>query len=134
MTALEEYAALARQLSAQRRGADRAAIAEAERRRALQAGLDQLGRRLAAQRQRLGQLGRAIGAATPGTDLAVPSGADTASSDADLAAASGPAVPLAVPAPTVMAPSGPGHSGAVGSGGAAAVPGRPGVGAYGGFD
>ncbi|WP_446215999.1 hypothetical protein [Micromonospora sp. IBHARD004] len=129
MTAFEEYAALARQLAGQRRGADRAATAEAERRRALHAGVDQLGQRLAAQRQRLDQLGRAIGAAA---SAAVPR-AGLAPSGGDLAAASGSAVPSAAsaaPASTVVAPSGPGHPGAAGPGGAAAAAGRPEVGAY----
>ncbi|NES39543.1 hypothetical protein G3554_25910, partial [Micromonospora sp. PPF5-17] len=59
MTGFEEYAALARELSARQRGGERAVAAEAERRRALQAAVDQLGQRLAAQGQRLDQLGRA---------------------------------------------------------------------------
>ncbi|RZU77146.1 hypothetical protein EV384_5861 [Micromonospora kangleipakensis] len=152
MTAFEEYAALARQLAGQRRGADRAATAEAERRRALHAAVDQLGQRLAAQRQLLDRLGRAIGAAASGAgpapsgadlaaaphtgpapsgiDFAAQPGADFAAPGGDLAAASGSAVPSAGPASTVVGPFGPGHGGATGPGGAAAAPGRPGVGAY----
>ncbi|SBT44521.1 hypothetical protein [Micromonospora auratinigra] len=65
MTRFEEYAALARELSARQRGGEQAVAAEAARRRSLQGAVDQLGQRLAAQRQRLDQLGRAGGIDTP---------------------------------------------------------------------
>ncbi|WP_406042765.1 hypothetical protein OG799_02770 [Micromonospora sp. NBC_00898] len=75
MTSFEEYAALARQLSAQRRGEDKAVAAAAQRRSALDTAADQLGQRLAVQRQRLDQLGRAFGAAAADAGR-TPSGAD----------------------------------------------------------
>ncbi|MFJ6196422.1 hypothetical protein [Micromonospora sp. NPDC092111] len=61
MSGYDEYAAAVRQLSARIRDGERGAAAEAERRRALHAGVTQLGQRLAAQEQRLDQLGAAIG-------------------------------------------------------------------------
>ncbi|MEU7618356.1 hypothetical protein AB0M91_09595 [Micromonospora rifamycinica] len=61
MAGYDEYAAAVRQLSARIREGERGAAAEAERRRALRAGVDQLGQRLAAQEQRLDQLGAAAG-------------------------------------------------------------------------
>lgn len=94
-----EYAALARELSARQRGGEQAIAAEAEQRRALRAGVDQLGQRLAAQGQRLEQLGRAIGAAPPATT----------------------AEPVDRPAP-VAAPPG-GSAGAPGSAGQPSTPG-----------
>ena len=75
MTSFEEYAALARQLSAQRRGGEQAAAAEAARRTRADTAVDQLGQRLAVQRQRLDQLGRAVGAAAADAGR-TPSGAD----------------------------------------------------------
>ncbi|MEU5939775.1 hypothetical protein ABZ807_11360 [Micromonospora sp. NPDC047548] len=61
MSTFEEYAAAVRQLSVQVRDGERGATAEAERRRRLHGGVAQLGQRLAAQGQRLDQLGEAIG-------------------------------------------------------------------------
>ncbi|MFF4812147.1 hypothetical protein ACFY03_28445 [Micromonospora chersina] len=127
MTGFDEYGALLRELSTRQRGGERAVAAEAERRRALQSTVDQLGRRLAAQGQRLDQLGQAINLPM----RSVPA-----------EAANTPAVPVgAPPAPGSIAPGGgtgapvpagaeaPGTGGGV-TGGAAAAPGRPGVGAY----
>ncbi|MEU2172158.1 hypothetical protein ACH47V_22600 [Micromonospora chersina] len=125
MTGFDEYAALLRELSTRQRGGERAVAAEAERRRALQSTVDQLGRRLATQGQRLDQLGQAINLPM----RSVPA-----------EAANTPAVPVgAPPAPGSIAPGGgtgapagaeaPGTGGGV-TGGAAAAPGRPGVGAY----
>ncbi|KWV30721.1 hypothetical protein [Micromonospora rifamycinica] len=61
MADYDEYAAAVRQLSTRIREGGSGAAAEAERRRALSAGVDQLGQRLAAQEQRLDQLGAAAG-------------------------------------------------------------------------
>ncbi|WFE66980.1 hypothetical protein [Micromonospora sp. WMMD714] len=61
MADYDEYAAAVRQLSTRIREGGSGAAAEAERRRALRAGVDQLGQRLAAQEQRLDQLGAAAG-------------------------------------------------------------------------
>ncbi|MEH0820548.1 MULTISPECIES: hypothetical protein [unclassified Micromonospora] len=61
MSTFDEYAAAVRQLSVQVREGERGAAAEAERRRRLHGGVAQLGQRLAAQGQRLDQLGTAIG-------------------------------------------------------------------------
>ncbi|MBQ1015421.1 hypothetical protein KBX53_31740, partial [Micromonospora sp. M51] len=61
----EEYAALARQLSEQRRAGERHAATESARRRDLHAAVDSLQQRLTAQGQRLDQLGRAIGVDQP---------------------------------------------------------------------
>ncbi|MFG2055893.1 hypothetical protein ACGFI9_17880 [Micromonospora sp. NPDC048930] len=118
MTGFEEYAALARELSARQRGGEQAVAAEAERRRTLAAAVDQLGQRLAAQGQRLDQLGRAIGIAPPPEDAAVPVGSPAT------AVGAAPA-----PSPSGGAPA-PAGTGAGVAGGAAAAPGRPGVGAY----
>ncbi|WP_433312124.1 hypothetical protein [Micromonospora chersina] len=152
MSGFDEYAALLRELSTRQRGGERAVAAEAERRRALQSTVDQLGRRLAAQGQRLDQLGQAINlpmrsvpAEAPNT-AAVPVGAPPVSI-APAPGPTGPAGPIA-PAPgTTGPPAGsiesgggtaapvpagaeaPGTGGGV-TGGAAATPGRPGVGAY----
>ncbi|SCE91284.1 hypothetical protein GA0074695_2101 [Micromonospora viridifaciens] len=109
MTGFEEYAALVRELTARQRGGERAVAAEAERRRALQTAVEQLGQRLAAQGQRLDQLGRAAGGSAPAT---VPQGAQT------------------VPALAAPGAAPPPEPGAGATGGAAAAPGRPGVGAY----
>ncbi|WP_262282508.1 hypothetical protein [Micromonospora sp. MA102] len=155
MTGFDEYAALLRELSTRQRGGERAIAAEAERRRALQSTVDQLGRRLAAQGQRLDQLGQAIGlpmrsvpAEAPDASP-VPAGAPPTAASAHLSATpaagaagpvspgSGPAGPAAgpvVPAAGTAAPvppgaEAPGTGGGV-TGGAAAAPGRPGVGAY----
>lgn len=162
MSGFDEYAALLRELSTRQRGGERAVAAEAERRRALQSTVDQLGRRLAAQGQRLDQLGQAINlpmrsvpAEAPST-AAVPVGAPpaagsiapaagaTAPAPGSLASAPGPVAPaqgLAGPpagstgpvggtgAPVPAGAEAPGTGGGV-TGGAAAAPGRPGVGAY----
>ncbi|MEV4728034.1 hypothetical protein [Micromonospora humida] len=61
MAGYDEYAAAVRQLSARIREGERGAVAEAERRRTLHAGVTQLGQRLAAQEQRLAQLAAAAG-------------------------------------------------------------------------
>ncbi|MFJ8686970.1 hypothetical protein [Micromonospora wenchangensis] len=61
MAGYDEYAAAVRQLSARIREGERGAVAEAERRRALHAGVSQLGQRLAAQEQRLAQLAATAG-------------------------------------------------------------------------
>ncbi|MEV0430345.1 hypothetical protein [Micromonospora sp. NPDC050495] len=114
-----EYAALARELAARQRGGEQAIAAEAEQRRTLRAGLDQLGHRLAAQGQRLDQLGRAIGVAPPPTGAPEP--------------VDRPAPVAAPPAGSAGAPGLPAEppvTGAGATGGAAAGPGRPGVGAY----
>ncbi|MFI7278693.1 hypothetical protein ACIBOV_00320 [Micromonospora chersina] len=127
MTGFDEYAALLRELSTRQRGGERAVAAEAERRRALQSTVDQLGRRLATQGQRLDQLGQAINlpmrsvpAEAPNTP-AVPVGAPPAPGSAAPAGGTGAPVPAGAEAP--------GTGGGV-TGGAAAAPGRPGVGAY----
>ncbi|MFE9689967.1 hypothetical protein [Micromonospora sp. NPDC005806] len=115
----EEYAALARELSARQRGGEQAVAAETERRRALDATVDQLGQRLAAQGQRLDQLGRAIGVPAPPEGAPAPIGSATPVG----APAGGAPAPAGLPG----APPGPGTGT---TGGAAAGPGRPGVGAY----
>ncbi|WNM37678.1 hypothetical protein RMN56_21270 [Micromonospora halotolerans] len=155
MTGFDEYAALLRELSTRQRGGERAVAAEAERRRALQSTVDQLGRRLAAQGQRLDQLGQAIdlpmrSVPAEAPDAAtVPAGAPSTAASAQPAAtpaagaagsvspvpgpagpAAGPVVPAAgTAAPVPPGAEAPGTGGGV-TGGAAAAPGRPGVGAY----
>jgi general stress protein CsbA len=111
VSTFEEYAALARQLSEQLRAGERGAAAAAARRRALQATADQLDHRLAAQAERLDQLGLAIGGQLP------PPPARPAET-----------VDLAHLVPTGPAPDAPGS--APGGAAAAAQPGRAGVGAY----
>ncbi|MGN9890972.1 hypothetical protein [Micromonospora sp. L31] len=74
MSTFDEYAAAVRQLSVQVREGERGAAAEAERRRRLHAGVAQVGQRLAAQGQRLDQLGEAIG--LPPATAAAPDGPD----------------------------------------------------------
>ncbi|MDG4805249.1 hypothetical protein O7634_00565 [Micromonospora sp. WMMD1120] len=108
----EEYAALARQLSEQRRAGEHHAAAESARRRDLNAAVDYLQQRLTAQGQRLDQLGRAIGVDQP------PPGPP---------AATGPG-----PAPGAGGVSAAGSPGPVHGAfdGAAGVPGRSDVGAY----
>ncbi|GAB3079528.1 hypothetical protein [Micromonospora schwarzwaldensis] len=61
MSGFDDYAALIRELSTRQRGGERAIAAEAERRRGLQSGVDEVGRRLAAQGERLDRLGQAVG-------------------------------------------------------------------------
>ncbi|MFG1658857.1 hypothetical protein ACGFIY_20235 [Micromonospora chersina] len=173
MSGFDEYAALLRELSTRQRGGERAVAAEAERRRALHSTVDQLGRRLAAQGQRLDQLGQAINlpirsvpaeaptappvpvgappaSSAPAPGAIAPAPGSTAPAPGSIVPASGstgPAGPIA-PAPGttglgagsiasgggtgVPVPAGaeaPGTGGGV-TGGAAAAPGRPGVGAY----
>ncbi|SCF04806.1 hypothetical protein GA0074696_2414 [Micromonospora purpureochromogenes] len=77
MSTFDEYAAAVRQLSVQVREGERGAAAEAERRRRLHAGVAQVGQRLAAQGQRLDQLGEAIG--IPPATAAAPDGPDATS-------------------------------------------------------
>ncbi|MGC4900866.1 hypothetical protein ACLQ2Y_16190 [Micromonospora echinospora] len=118
MSEFDEYAALLRELSTRQRGGEREIAAEAERRRGLQAGVDKLGQRLAAQGQHLDRLGQAIG--VPMTSVPA---------EAPVAVAAGPAAPEAV------ASAGPGGGTGAGpgdgaTGGAAAAPGQAGVGAY----
>ncbi|TYB36593.1 hypothetical protein FXF50_18825 [Micromonospora sp. AP08] len=141
MTGFDEYAALLRELSTRQRGGERAVAAEAERRRALQSTVDQLGRRLAAQGQRLDQLGQAINLpmrsvpAEAPSAAAVPVGAPPASgSIAPAQGSKGPAAGATAPvggtaAPVPAGAEAPGTGGGA-TGGAAAAPGRPGVGAY----
>ncbi|MEU8257662.1 hypothetical protein AB0C06_25740 [Micromonospora inaquosa] len=103
----EEYAALARQLSEQRRAGEQHAATESARRRDLHAAVDYLQQRLGAQGQRLARLGRAIGIDQP-------------------APPAGPGPDPRTGAPGDTAP-------ATGDGtpdGAAGAPGRAGVGAY----
>ncbi|GLZ59865.1 hypothetical protein [Micromonospora sp. NBRC 107095] len=113
----EEYAALARQLSEQRRAGEQHAATESARRRDLHAAVDSLEQRLTAQGQRLDQLGRAIGVDQP---------------PASTGAGPGPGTPndaTTWPGP----PSGPSTAPGTGGGesaGAAGAPGRAGVGAY----
>ncbi|MEU8261368.1 hypothetical protein AB0C02_12200 [Micromonospora sp. NPDC048999] len=70
MATFEEYAALIRALAEQRRAGEHGAAVEADRQRALRTAADQLQRRLAAQGQRLDQLGQAIGQPRPGPPTA----------------------------------------------------------------
>ncbi|MEV1157400.1 hypothetical protein AB0J27_18585 [Micromonospora chokoriensis] len=110
----EEYAALARQLSEQRRAGEQHAAAEAARRRDLHAAVDYLQQRLTAQGHRLDQLGRAIGIDQP------PPGPPSSAGSSPF-----------TPSPSAgSAPSTPPGTGDGGDAGAAGVPGRPGVGAY----
>lgn len=112
MTGFDEYAALLRELSTRQRGGERAVAAEAERRRALQSTVDQLGRRLAAQGQRLDQLGQAINlpmrsvpAEAPSAP-AVPVGAPPAAgSTAPAPGSIAPAQGSTAPAPGSVAPA-----------------------------
>ncbi|MET8836244.1 hypothetical protein ABZV78_20310 [Micromonospora sp. NPDC004540] len=154
MSGFDEYAALLRELSTRQRGGERAVAAEAERRRTLQSTVDRLGRRLAAQGQRLDQLGQAInlpmrsvpaeapstaavpvGAPQAGSTLAGPasippaqgSAGGGAGSTASVAGSAGPAGGTAAPVPAGA--EAPGTGGGV-TGGTAAAPGPPGVGAY----
>ncbi|MEW2330300.1 hypothetical protein AB0880_21095 [Micromonospora chersina] len=112
MTGFDEYAALLRELSTRQRGGERAVAAEAERRRALQSTVDQLGRRLAAQGQHLDQLGQAINlpmrsvpAEAPSAP-AVPVGAPPAAgSTAPAPGSIAPAQGSTAPAPGSVAPA-----------------------------
>lgn len=140
----EEYAALARQLAEHRHAGERDAAAESARRRDLHAAADYLHQRLAAQGQRLDQLGRAIGVDQP------PAAAPPASEAGAAGAPPGPAFPPGPPGDPATWPGPPTGSGtpvasgsSAGSGppaapgagdgdsaGAAGMPGRSGVGAY----
>ncbi|MEU8410036.1 hypothetical protein AB0C19_27885 [Micromonospora sp. NPDC048842] len=117
----EEYAALARQLSAQHRAGEQHAAAESARRRDLHAAVDYLQQRLTAQGQRLDQLGRAIGIDQPPATPAATAGR--------------PGETVAWPGPpgSPSAAGGPFSAPGTGDGepaGAAGAPGRAGVGAY----
>ncbi|MEU7946956.1 hypothetical protein AB0C50_19945 [Micromonospora taraxaci] len=110
----EEYAALARQLSEQRRAGEQHAATEAARRRDLHAAVDYLQQRLTAQGHRLDQLGRAIGIDQP------PPGPPSS-------VGSAPSTP---PSSAGSAPSTPPGTGDGGDAGAAGAPGQVGFGAY----
>ncbi|MGW0432697.1 hypothetical protein ACWDV4_09145 [Micromonospora sp. NPDC003197] len=71
MASFDEYAALARQLHELRRAEEQTAAATSQRHDALMAGADQLGRRLAAQRQRLHQVAQEIGEPPPALEVDV---------------------------------------------------------------
>ncbi|MEU9742965.1 hypothetical protein AB0E12_27665 [Micromonospora chersina] len=141
MSGFDEYAALLRELSTRQRGGERAVAAEAERRRALQSTVDQLGRRLAAQGQRLDQLGQAINLPMRSVPAEAPSAPAVPVGAPPAAGSAAPAPGSIAPAPGSTGPSGgtaapvpagaeaPGTGGGM-TGGAAAAPGRPGVGAY----
>ncbi|MGC3861529.1 hypothetical protein ACPSM1_15205 [Micromonospora chersina] len=130
MSGFDEYAALLRELSTRQRGGERAVAAEAERRRGLQSTVDQLGRRLAAQGQRLDQLGQAINLPM----RSVPAEAPTASA---VSVGAPPAAASAAPGSTAPAPGSTAHAGtnapvpgSTGSAGAIApAPGTTGPGA-----
>ncbi|MET7949590.1 hypothetical protein [Micromonospora sp. NPDC005324] len=131
----EEFAALARQLSAQHRAGEQHAAAESARRRDLHAAVDYLQQRLNAQGQRLDQLGRAIGVdQPPPATTAAPDSGPVA--QGETAAWPGPPSGAGSPsAPGSGSPSVPGAPTAPGTGdgesvGAAGAPGRAGVGAY----
>ncbi|GGL96029.1 hypothetical protein [Micromonospora yangpuensis] len=135
MSSFDDYVALARELSERRRAGQRDAAADTERRRGLHAAADQLDHRLAGQAQRLEQLGRTIDVPPPPYPPAdaVPPAAGPA--PAGTAAAGGPAAGGWPDQAGAAAPAGSaGYAGAgpvpVAGGGAAALPGRSGVGAY----
>ncbi|WP_043725300.1 hypothetical protein [Micromonospora maris] len=132
MSTFDEYAALVRHLSTQQRASEQGVAADEQRRRDLGATVEYLDRRLLAQGQRLDQLGRTIGVTSPPPG---PSGTAPTSGPPGSMPTSGPPGPPGVPTSGPPAPSG--HAGAGGSGpgtgwdgGAAAAPGRSGVGAY----
>ncbi|MFI7514248.1 hypothetical protein ACIBVK_12230 [Micromonospora echinofusca] len=147
MATFEDYAALARHLAAQRRAGEQGAATEAARRRDLRAAVDYLERRLTAQGQRLDQLGHTIGCPPPPPGQPAP-GAAPGSPMPPAAPAPGgpmPAAPTpggpvaaaptsgglsAVGVPSAGQPHGLPQPGAGSTGGAAAAPGRPEVGAY----
>ncbi len=87
MSGFDEYAALLRELSTRQRGGEREIAAEAERRRGLQAAVDKLGQRLAAQGQHLDRLGQAIGVPMTSVPAEAPAPA--------VAVAAGPGAPEA---------------------------------------
>ncbi|MDG9676171.1 hypothetical protein QCZ28_19310 [Micromonospora sp. DH14] len=141
----EEYAALARQLSEQRRAGEQHAATESARRRDLHAAVDSLQQRLTAQGQRLDQIGRAIGidqppsaanpGAGPGQGTGTPGEAATwpgpppgpgSASTTGAGSAAGPGSASATGFGPATAPG----AGDGESAGAAGAPGRSGVGAY----
>ncbi|MFG2007486.1 hypothetical protein ACGFNF_00230 [Micromonospora sp. NPDC048868] len=146
MSTFEDYAALARHLAAQRQAGEQGAAAESARQRDLHAAVDYLDRRLTAQGQRLDQLGHTIGSPPPPTGRPAPGappggpvpGAPTSGGPVAVAPTSGGPVaaaptsggPSAVGVPSAGRPHGLPPPGTGSVGGAAAVPGRPGVGAY----
>ncbi|MGW3783925.1 hypothetical protein ACWD5Z_05035 [Micromonospora chokoriensis] len=119
----EEYAALARQLSEQRRAGEQHAATEAARRRDLHAAVDYLQQRLTAQGHRLDQLGRAIGIDQPPPGPAPARPGETA-------AWPGPPSGAASASATASDPSTAPGTGDAATAGAAGAPGRAGVGAY----
>lgn len=116
MSTFDEYAALARHLAVQQRAGEQGAAAEAERQRDLGAAVEYLDRRLTAQGQRLDHLGRTIGVAPGGP---APTAAAAPVSGPPGRPQSPPGYPGTAPGP-----------GTGSDGGAAAAPGRRGVGAY----
>lgn len=141
----EEYAALARQLSAQHRAGEQHAAVESARRRDLHAAVDYLQQRLNAQGQRLDQLGRAIGVDQPPAAPAPSAGhgagpgpgagqgtrtpGETAAWPGPPSGVGAPTAPSSGPPFAAGAPTVPG-TGDGESAGAAGAPGRAGVGAY----
>ncbi|MEU7971750.1 hypothetical protein AB0B48_06885 [Micromonospora sp. NPDC049089] len=124
----EEYAALARQLSAQHRAGEQHAAAESARRRDLHAAVDYLQQRLTAQGQRLDQLGRAIGVDQPPAAPAAPSGPSAGQGTGTPGeTAAWPAPPSGTGSPSAATAPGTGDGEPAGASGA---PGRAGVGAY----
>ncbi|MEU8131130.1 hypothetical protein AB0B68_28280 [Micromonospora sp. NPDC049049] len=124
----EEYAALARQLSAQHRAGEQHAAAESARRRDLHAAVDYLQQRLTAQGQRLDQLGRAIGVDQPPAAPAAPSGPSAGQGTGTPGeTAAWPAPPSGTGSPSAATAPGTGDGEPAGAAGA---PGRAGVGAY----
>lgn len=136
MSTFEDYAALARHLAAQRQAGEQGAAAESARQRDLHAAVDYLDRRLTAQGQRLDQIGHTIGSPPPPSDQpapgAPPGGPVPAgpTSGGPVATAPTSGGPSAVGVPSAGRPHGLPPPGTGSIGGAAAVPGRPGVGAY----
>ncbi|MEV0878488.1 hypothetical protein AB0I85_11745 [Micromonospora echinofusca] len=146
MATFEDYAALARHLAAQRRAGEQGAATEAARRRDLRAAVDYLERRLTAQGQRLDQLGHTIGCPPPPPGQPAPGAAPGGPMPAaptpggPMPAAPTPGGPVAaaptsgglsaVGVPSAGQPHGLPQPGAGSTGGAAAAPGRPEVGAY----
>ncbi|MGW4498415.1 hypothetical protein ACWENR_07320 [Micromonospora sp. NPDC004336] len=126
MSTFEEYAALVRHLAAQRQAGEQGAAAESARQRDLHAAVDYLDHRLTAQGQRLDQIGHKIGSPPPPPGQPAP-GAPPGG-PVPVAPTSGG--PSAVGVPSAGQPHGLPSPGTGSIGGAAAVPGRPGVGAY----
>ncbi|MET7969283.1 hypothetical protein [Micromonospora sp. NPDC005305] len=107
MNGFDEYAALLRELSTRQRGGERAVAAEAERRRALQSTVDQLGRRLAAQGQRLDQLGQAINLPMRSVPAEAPEAAPVPAGAPRRAGSAGPAGPAGGEPAAGSGPAGP---------------------------